>query len=133
MRSHDHALAVELYGECPYCQDKPAAPTPEAEPAPHPLGDGRPVPDFDGGTYRRPLDHVRLASQLYRVHTVMGDGQWRTLGELAAEVGATEPAVSARLRDLRKPKYGGFHVEHRRRGDPTHGLWEYRLAGHRDT
>jgi hypothetical protein len=117
---HDHALAISLYGECPRCL--------AGNPGRHPEGDGRPVPDFDGGTYRRPYDHERLSGQLKRVHDVMADGAWRTLAQLAAAVAAPEASVSARLRDLRKPEFGGFHVEHRREGAPGSGLWSYRLV-----
>jgi hypothetical protein len=118
--SHDHALAISLYGECPRCL--------AGVPGRHPAGDGRPVPDFDGGTYRRPFDHTRLAGQLRRVYDVMADGRWRTLAELAELAKAPEASVSARLRDLRKPEFGAFHVEHRREGDPSDGLWAYRLV-----
>lgn len=125
MTEHDHALAIDLYGECPHCL--------AGTPGVHPLGDGRPVPDFDGGTYRRPYDHVRLAGQLGRVHQAMADGEWHTLAQLAEAADAPEASVSARLRDLRKPEHGRFHVEHRRVGDPARGLWEYRLAGTHET
>lgn len=61
-------------------------------------------------------DTPRLQSQLDAVREIMLDGQWRTLGALAAEARATtgrratEASVSARLRDLRKSKFGGHTV-----------------------
>jgi hypothetical protein len=58
----------------------------------------------------------------------MSDGAWRTLEEIRSRVGGSEAAISARLRDLRKDKFGGHIVESRRRGDGSRGLWEYRLV-----
>lgn len=118
--THDHARAIDLYGECPFCL--------AGNPGIHPAGDGRPVPDFDGGTYRRPFDHTRLAGQLRRVYDAMADGEWRTLAALSEAVSAPEASVSARLRDLRKAQFGRLHVEHRRRGGQASGTWEYRIV-----
>lgn len=82
------------------------------------------LPNFDGATYERPRDHGRLSAQLQRVLTVMHDGQWRTLVQIQALTDAPQASISARLRDLRKPKFGGFVVERRYLKD---GLHEYRL------
>jgi len=83
---------------------------------------------FDGITYDPKLDYQRLSGQLKRVFGVMCKGGWYTLGEIAAHTGdSSEAAISARLRDLRKPKFGGFIIERRRRGEARKGLWEYRL------
>jgi hypothetical protein len=83
---------------------------------------------FDGITYDPSLDYQRLSGQLKRVFSVMVRGGWLTLSEIAAQTGdQSEAAISARLRDLRKPKFGGFEVERRRRGEGKKGLWEYRL------
>jgi len=82
---------------------------------------------FDGVTYSSELDGERLSSQLERVRRLMADGKWRTLAEIRAECGGSEAACSARLRDLRKPKFGGHVVERRRRGDGRKGLHEYRM------
>lgn len=83
------------------------------------------MPDFDGKTYNRGRDHARLGSQLQRVYECMCDGQWRTLEQIAAIVGAPEASVSARLRDLRKPKFGSHEVID---NNVRSGLWEYRLV-----
>lgn len=83
------------------------------------------APPFGGKTYRRERDEGRLAAQLQKVRAVMADGAWRTLAELAALVGAPEASVSARLRDLRKPAFGGCTVE---RAYVTRGLYRYRVA-----
>ena len=82
------------------------------------------MPHFDGKTYDPALDRDRLKRQLGRVWTIVINGDWHTLHEIAMETGAPEASVSARLRDLRKPKFGAYNVEHRRRAG---GLWEYRV------
>lgn len=82
---------------------------------------------FDGITYDHDEDGDRLVTQLRRVFQAMRPGQWWTLGKLAVQVGGSEAGVSARLRDLRKPKFGGYIVE-RRRVPGGRGLWEYRLV-----
>lgn len=89
---------------------------------------------FDGATYNAQLDQVRLTSQLARVMGIMLDGDWRTLSEVARITHDPETSISARLRDLRKEKFGRLspscrlHVERRRRGDGKRGLFEYRLT-----
>jgi hypothetical protein len=80
--------------------------------------------DFDGATYSRALDGARLTSQLHHVKMLMRDGQWRTLSQIAAAVEGSNAALSARLRDLRKPKFGGYLVERQR---IEGGLYKYRL------
>lgn len=82
------------------------------------------LPDFDGATYRRDRDHARLGGQLRRVADALADGCWWTLAALAERTGDPEASVSARIRDLRKGKFGGYTVEHRNDGG---GLWRYRL------
>lgn len=81
--------------------------------------------DFDGSTYEPRLDHARLSGQLKNVFLAMSDHRWWTLAELAVRSGGTEASISARIRDLRKSRFGG-HVIDRRRTD--RGLFEYRLA-----
>lgn len=68
---------------------------------------------FDGATYDHARDSARLGDQMASVFDLMKDGQWRTLQEIAGAVGAPESSVSARLRDLRKPRFGGYRVERR--------------------
>lgn len=83
---------------------------------------------FDGITYSPTFDRARLGAQMRRVFEVMEQGPWLTLEEIAIRTGDnSQAAISARLRDLRKPKFGGFSVERRRRGDPRKGLWEYHM------
>lgn len=85
--------------------------------------------DFDGQTYDPAQDRDRLARQLRAVWYFMADGHWRTLAEIAEAVAAPEASVSARLRDLRKPKFGAWTVE-RERVREQHGLHRYRLGRH---
>lgn len=81
---------------------------------------------FDGETYEPEKDRDRLTGQLERVARVMGSGRWMTLRALSEAAAAPEASVSARLRDMRKPRFGGHTVE-RRRVDGG-GEWEYRLT-----
>jgi hypothetical protein len=83
--------------------------------------------DHDGETYEQGVDRVRLNAQLQRVFDLMKDGEWRTLSDIYRATGDPEASVSARLRDLRKAKFGGFSVERRREGDPRDGIYLYRL------
>ena len=82
---------------------------------------------FDGDTYDPKQDCQRLTSQLARVKQCQSDEQWRTLAEIAAITGDPEASISARLRDLRKAKYGSYIVEDRARGPRCNGLFEYRV------
>jgi hypothetical protein len=85
-------------------------------------------PDFDGETYRRLLDHERLARQFDRWCDLMRDGVWRSLRSQSRRLGEPEASCSARLRDARKEKFGGlvWIVQHRRRPSDS-GTWQYRL------
>ena len=93
---------------------------------------GKPV-DFDGPAYSKEADRDRLQGQILRVFYVMQDGQWRTLEEIRAAIELAhghhdpEASISAQLRHLRKPKFGGYKVDKRHRGDAARGLYEYRL------
>lgn len=80
---------------------------------------------FDGETYDPEIDHSRLASQLAEVKKLMSDGEWRTLDDIAFIVPASIASISARLRDLRKERFGSHTVDRRRTPEP--GVFEYRL------
>jgi len=82
--------------------------------------------DRDGETYSPPRDRDRLNRQARLVYLAILDDRWHTLPELASVTGQPEASISARLRDLRKPRFGGHIVERRYAGN---GLWEYRYAG----
>lgn len=68
---------------------------------------------FDGITYDHARDSARLGDQMAAVFDLMKDSQWRTLQQISIAVMAPESSVSARLRDLRKPRFGCHRVERR--------------------
>ncbi len=80
---------------------------------------------FDGATYEPKRDGSRLGEQMQAVKALMSDCGWRTLAEIGSACGAPEASVSARLRDLRKPRWGGFDVQRRY---ISHGQWAYRVC-----
>lgn len=83
---------------------------------------------FDGATFDSKLDQARLDTQLGRVFDLMSDGHWRTLFGICERIGCgSEAGISARLRDLRKKRFGGHAVYRRHRGPAANGLYEYRL------
>lgn len=90
-----------------------------------------PLASFDGTTYEAEHDYVRLTGQNHQVFALMKDGRWRTLAEIELATRFGQASISARLRDLRKKKFGGWLVERRRRGIPSAGLFEYRIGGKR--
>ena len=73
-------------------------------------------------------DAPRLGPQLtaLRDHLINHPDSWFTLGELETVLRYPQPCTSARLRDLRKKKYGSHEIG-RRRVDGG-GLWEYTLV-----
>lgn len=84
---------------------------------------------FGGETFDPKLDCERLAGQLARVREFMLQdrrGTFATLGEIALAARCSEASASARLRDLRKPRFGALTVE-RRRVPGARGLHEYRV------
>jgi len=86
-----------------------------------------PLPSlFDGITINDERDEGRLNKQLDAVRTAMlRSPEWWTLAALAGTTRYPEASVSARLRDLRKPKFGGYTVE---RKYVERGLWAYRVT-----
>lgn len=82
--------------------------------------------DRDGGTYDRDRDRTRLNRQARAVFRVIADREWHTLAEISERTGEPEASVSARLRDLRKRRFGSHIVERRY---VANGLWEYRWLG----
>ena len=90
--------------------------------------------EFSGRTYDPAKDGQRLRKQLGRVYETLS---WRrrfwTLAEIRSyhsqswDVNDSEASISARLRDLRKPRYGSHTIERRRRAG-ANGLHEYRMV-----
>jgi len=81
--------------------------------------------EYDGETFDPDRDKDRLDREMGRVKALMSDGEWRTLQAIADVTHDGLPGISARLRDLRKVKFGAHTVERRYLSD---GIWEYRLA-----
>lgn len=69
---------------------------------------------FDGVTYDPHRDGYRLRNNTQRVLIYMLDGEWHGKTDLEPVGGS---AYDSRIRDLRKAKFGGFHIEEER--DPT--------------
>ena len=80
---------------------------------------------FDGSTYVHARDHARLSGQLDLVRQILSDRQWHTLEEIAELVGGSVAGVSARIRDLRKQKFGSHEID---RKYVSAGLWRYRMV-----
>lgn len=83
------------------------------------------APHFDGDTFDPARDGERLFRSLAAIRQIMADGKWRTLKLIALRANCPEASASARLRDLRKAKFGGHKIERRHIGD---GLHEYRMV-----
>jgi len=73
---------------------------------------------IDGSRIKRQHEVIRDFLLLYWMH-------WFTLKYLSRMFGYPEDSVSAQLRHLRKPKFGSYIVEKRRRAGE--GTWEYRV------
>jgi hypothetical protein len=80
---------------------------------------------FGGETFDPKRDTSRLFRQLQLVRAQMADGLWHTLGELEIATGYPQASISARIRDLRKERWGSHVVV---REFVRRGLWRYRLV-----
>lgn len=83
------------------------------------------MPHFDGHTYSPDRDHHRLARQMREVSDILSDFEWHTLSDISSRTGHPEASVSARIRDLRKPKFGSHTIE---REYVSRGLFRYRMV-----
>ena len=79
---------------------------------------------FNGADYQPERDDARLTGQILRIWNVVIDGRWHTLKELSAKTNDPEASISAQLRHLRKPRFGGYIVE---RDYIQNGLYKYRV------
>lgn len=90
-------------------------------------------PRFGGATYDAKKDGAALATQLEAVRDLMKDGRWRLPSEICRKLRPQlgykpgEAAVTARLRDLRKPQFGSYQVKCRRRESSR--AYEYAITG----
>jgi uncharacterized protein YhdP len=70
-------------------------------------------------------------STLDLVKGVMTDGEWHTPGQMKQSVAGlaavSESTITARIRDLRKPDFGGFNIESHSQGSGNGG-YAYRMA-----
>lgn len=82
-------------------------------------------PHYNGPAYEPKKDFVRLHAQTDRVLKAAMD-RWMTLQEIADETGDPPASISAQLRHLRKPRFGAWTVDKRRRGVNS-GLFEYKI------
>jgi hypothetical protein len=85
---------------------------------------------FDGTTYSPSQDGARMLGELKKVFEYMRGGEWVTLAELESNIGYTSASLSARIRDLRKARFGCHVVVSRPRmiNNRFTGQWEYRLV-----
>lgn len=84
------------------------------------------VMDFDGETYNPEVDQGRLGRQLKAVYDILFDGEPHTLAEISQRTGEPEASISARIRDLRKERFGAHEVNAQRVSEEQ-GTWVYRL------
>ena len=82
---------------------------------------------FDGSDFIPKFDKERLTGQMQRIYKLMIDGKFRTLSEIESATGDPQSSISAQLRHLRKERFGYHILEKQRRGEPSNGLFEYRV------
>ncbi len=80
---------------------------------------------FNGADYVPERDNARLTGQIQRVWDCMSDQKWRTLKEIEAVTGDPQASISAQLRHLRKPRFGGHALNKEYIGA---GLFRYQLV-----
>lgn len=112
-------------------QSRPSVSAPRRASASRPATAGRPdaTGPFAGASRRRQRDVL--------CDVMLSAGQcdtWLTLDELAMLTHYPPASISAQLRHLRKPEFGGYDVEKQQRasgkilrGEDFGTVWEYRL------
>jgi len=81
--------------------------------------------DFDGNTYDKNKDQVRLSRQIDKVRYFLEISDYVTLDEISVATGVKNvSSISARIRDLRKDRHGNRVVERKYISD---GLYSYKL------
>jgi hypothetical protein len=72
---------------------------------------------FDADCFGYTVDYRELKGQIKAVFDLMKDGEYRTLELIGEEIGKTAlRSIGASLRNLRRPRYGGYIVERRGKG-----------------
>lgn len=85
-------------------------------------------PVFDGHhSYDAKRDRARLTGQLKRAYDYLASHGWVTLADLARAIGCKEQSASARIRDLRKPRFGNHRID-REYVEGENGLHVYKLV-----
>lgn len=88
--------------------------------------------DFEDPANRRTFgpafDPAKDGARVGKQHEAIRDfmlarGGWLTLAEIEDAVGYPQASISAQLRHLRKPQFGSWRVDKRRRA--SGGTWEY--------
>ena len=75
------------------------------------------------------VDFTRFATQREKVLACLRLGGAWTVPEIIRKIGGgTETGISARVRELRNPKYGGHDVRSGARQGAARGVYEYWLA-----
>ncbi len=87
---------------------------------------------FDGDHYDHEIDCERLTGQMLDVLNCIikknsAGSLWWTVKEIEQETGHPQPSISAQIRNLRKPRFGGFHIEGRYKAD-NRRIFEYKLS-----
>jgi hypothetical protein len=81
--------------------------------------------DFDGETYDKNKDQVRLSRQIDKVQHFLEGNDYVTLDEISAATGIKNmSSISARIGDLRKDRHGNRVVDRKYVSD---GLYSYKL------
>ena len=85
-----------------------------------------------GATFDPKQDGPRTSNQLRVVRDILSDGAWHPGPDIVAEASeilkqtCSDSSITARIRDLRKPRHGGHQIDRRRRHEGG-GLHEYRM------
>ena len=80
-----------------------------------------------GPAYVEERDGERIALQMDAIYQYLSQQRWLTLSEIEDALGYPQASISAQLRNLRKPRFGGHRVIKRY---VSNGLWAYQLHRH---
>ena len=85
-----------------------------------------------GPAYNEVIDGQRIKHQLEIIRDwMLSHSLWKTLAEIEQVTDYPQASISAQLRHLRKPRFGNYIVEKRRRSGG--GTWEYRVRVRAET